>query len=755
MKRLSITLCAFALAFAAYAQDAKMDRFIDNLMSKMTLREKIGQLNLNSIGLNSTGTFQNSDAEKKIINGELGSILNIQGSQPVRTYQEIAVKKSRLGIPLLVGLDVIHGYKTILPIPLAQACSWDTAAIRRGAEIAMQECTTDGINWNYSPMVDVSHEIRWGRVAEGNGEDPFLGGAIATALVKGYQGNVPNHYNLLACVKHYALYGASEAGRDYNMVDMSRINMYNYYFQPYKAAVEAGVGSVMSSFNLVEGVSATQNKWLITDVLRHQWGFKGFLVTDYGTINENITNGMGTQYETAVHAFNAGTDMDMCCDAFLSQLETAVKKGDVREADIDAACRRVLVAKYRLGLFDDPYRFCGSAKDYKKKVYTAENRKTARDFAAETFVLLKNEGNILPLQKNLNIALIGPLANNNRNLIGCWSGSDEPDKYISLYQAMQNALKGKGTVTYAQGSNLSDDANVMRAVNFRDRTVPQGNNEQMMKEAVEVAQKSDVIVCALGESSEMSGESSSCSNPEMQEPQRKLLAKMLSLGKPVVLLYFSGRPTIMRWEQQHVPAIMNVWFGGTEAGDAICDVLFGDKVPSGKLVNTFPQVLGQVPMYYNHISTGRPVAETEQKYIKYHSNFFDVRNAPLYPFGYGLSYTTFSYSAPTLSSSSMPSDGFVTASVTVTNTGKRDADEVVQLYIRDMASMMARPVKELKGFRRIHLKAGESQTVSFKLDRHSFEYYDGEGNTHLEPGEIKIFTGPNSRDTQSVSLNIL
>lgn len=751
MKRISFLLSAFLMAVCMSAQEAKMNKFIDDLMSKMTLHEKIGQLNLNSIGLNSTGTFQNSDAEKKIMAGEMGGILNIRGAKPIREYQEMAVNKSRLGIPLLVGLDVVHGYKTIFPIPLAQACSWDTAAIRRGAEIAMKECTTDGINWNYSPMVDVSHEIRWGRVAEGNGEDPFLGGAIAAALVKGYQGTDPNHYDLLACVKHYALYGATEAGKEYNFVDMSRIWMYNLYFEPYRAAVEAGVGSVMSSFNLVEGVSATQNKWLLTDVLRHQWGFGGFLVTDYGTINENITNGMGTQYETAVNALNAGTDMDMCCDAFLKQLETAVEKGDVSEDRINEACRRILVAKYKLGLFENPYKFCDE-KAYKKNVYTKENRDAARAMAAETMVLLKNKGGLLPLSKDKNIALIGPLGDNNRNLIGCWSGDDEPDKYISLYQAMQNAMKGHGKVTFAQGSNLSDDPEVMRAADFRDRKIPRGDNEKMMQEALEVARQADVIVCAMGEASEFTGESSSCADPELQAPQRKLLEKLLTLGKPVVLLNFSGRPTIMRWEQEHVPAIMNVWFGGSEAGDAICDLLFGDKVPSGKLVNTFPQMLGQVPMYYNHINTGRPVSETATKYKKYSSNYFDVRNAPLYPFGYGLSYTTFSYSKPVLSASSMSLGGHVKASVTVTNTGSRDADEIVQLYIHDVAAKMARPVRELKGFRRIHLKAGESQTVEFEINRKTLQYYDMDGNALLEPGEVKIYTGPNSRDTQEATL---
>ena len=754
MNRLTIFIAASMLTASSLAQNTPMDTFIDGLMARMTLHEKIGQLNLNSIGRNSTGTFQNSDAEKKIQNGELGGVLNIRGSEAVREYQKIAVEKSRLGIPLLVGLDVVHGYKTIFPIPLAQACSWDTASIRLGARIAAKECTTDGINWNYSPMVDVSHEIRWGRVAEGNGEDPFLGGCIAAALVKGYQGDRPDAYNLLACVKHYALYGASEAGKDYNLVDMSRTHALNFFMEPYRAAVEAGVGSVMSSFNLFEDVSATQNKWLLTDILRKRWNFDGFLVTDYGTINENVRNGMGTQYETATNAFNAGTDMDMCCDAFLQQLETAVQKGDVSTKDIDKACRRILVAKYKLGLFQNPYKYC-DPKRYKKEVYTAENRQAARNMAAETFVLLKNEGNILPLSKDKKIALIGPLGDNKTNLIGCWSADDEPGTYISLFQAMQDALKGHGSICFAQGANISDDPVLMDASDFRGRITPRGNSQQLLDQALQVAQNADVIVCALGEASEFTGESASMANPELQSSQRRLLEALSKLNKPVVLLNFAGRPTIMRWEEQHLPAILNVWFAGSEAGAAICDVLFGDKVPSGKLVNTFPQMLGQVPMYYNHIKTGRPVKESATTFKRYNSNYMDVRNAPLYPFGYGLSYTTFEYSAPTLSSTTMPLDGgSVTASVTVTNKGKRDADEIVQLYIHDIAAHIARPVKELKGFKRINLKVGESKTVQFTINRKTLQYYDADGAPQMEPGEVTVFTGPNSRDTQETVLTV-
>lgn len=723
-----------------------MNEYVGELMSKMTLQEKIGQLNLLPGGDITTGVSENSPIGEMISQGRLGAILNMKGVDNIKEVQKMAVEKSRLGIPLIIGMDVIHGYETIFPIPLALACSWDIPAIEQSARIAAKEATADGINWVYSPMVDISVDPRWGRVAEGAGEDPYLGSRIAEAMVRGYQGGsgITNFskQNVMACLKHYALYGASEAGRDYNTVDMSRIRMYNQYFPPYKAAVEAGVGSVMTSFNLVDYVPATANKWLIDDVLRKQWKFDGFIVTDYGSIGEMVSHGLGDIQQSSLMALKAGTDMDMCSEAFTGTLEQSLREGKITMEEIDRACRRVLEAKYRLGLFADPYRHCDKTRRA-TDIYTAEHRQIARELAAETFVLLKNDG-VLPLKKQGTIALIGPLADSKNNIPGTWAVS-ATYKYPTLRERMQKALDGKATLLYAQGSNICRDS-VLQSDGAFGRDIPRGNDEQMRREAIEKARRADVIVCAMGELQEMSGESSSRSSLELFDVQHELLEELLKLGKPLVLLNFSGRPTILTWEKQHVPAILNVWFAGSETGDAICDVLFGDKSPSGKLTMSIPQNVGQIPIYYNHQNTGRPVEEDATKYHKYQSNYLDVRNEPLYPFGYGLSYTTFEYSDIALSSSQMSATGSVTASVTVRNTGHYDADEIVQLYIHDLAASISRPVKELKGFQRIHLKAGESQTVTFTISPDLLKFYDYNLKEVLEPGDFDIMIGPSSKD---------
>lgn len=723
-----------------------MNEYVGELMSKMTLQEKIGQLNLLPGGDITTGVSENSPIGEMISQGRLGAILNMKGVDNIKEVQKMAVEKSRLGIPLIIGMDVIHGYETIFPIPLALACSWDIPAIEQSARIAAKEATADGINWVYSPMVDISVDPRWGRVAEGAGEDPYLGSRIAEAMVRGYQGGpgITNFskQNVMACLKHYALYGASEAGRDYNTVDMSRIRMYNQYFPPYKAAVEAGVGSVMTSFNLVDYVPATANKWLIDDVLRKQWKFDGFIVTDYGSIGEMVSHGLGDIQQSSLMALKAGTDMDMCSEAFTGTLEQSLREGKITMEEIDRACRRVLEAKYRLGLFADPYRHCDKTRR-STDIYTAEHRQIARELAAETFVLLKNDG-VLPLKKQGTIALIGPLADSKNNIPGTWAVS-ATYKYPTLRERMQKALDGKATLLYAQGSNICRDS-VLQSDGAFGRDIPRGNDEQMRQEAIEKARRADVIVCAMGELQEMSGESSSRSSLELFDVQHELLEELLKLGKPLVLLNFSGRPTILTWEKQHVPAILNVWFAGSETGDAICDVLFGDKSPSGKLTMSMPQNVGQIPIYYNHQNTGRPVEEDATKYHKYQSNYLDVRNEPLYPFGYGLSYTTFEYSDIALSSSQMSATGSVTASVTVRNTGHYDADEIVQLYIHDLAASISRPVKELKGFQRIHLKAGESQAVTFTISPDLLKFYDYNLKEVLEPGDFDIMIGPSSKD---------
>lgn len=725
-----------------------MDRFIDQLMKKMTLEEKIGQLNLPVTGEITTGQAKSSDVAKRIRNGEVGGLFNLKGVERIREVQRQAVEESRLGIPLLFGMDVIHGYETIFPIPLGLSCTWDMKAIEESARIAAVEASADGISWTFSPMVDVSRDPRWGRVSEGNGEDPFLGAAIARAMIRGYQGkDMSRNDEIMACVKHFALYGASEAGRDYNTVDMSRQRMFNEYMLPYQAAVEAGVGSVMASFNEVDGVPATGSKWLMTDVLRKQWGFDGFVVTDYTGINEMIDHGMGDQQTVAALALNAGVDMDMVSDAFSGTLKKSVEEGKVSAAAIDAACRRILEAKYKLGLFDDPYKYCDVNRP-KKQIFTKEHRAIARKTASESFVLLKNEG-VLPLSKKGTIAVVGPLANTRSNMPGTWSVAAVLDNAPSLVEGLREVVGDRAKVVTAKGSNLIGDADYEKRATMFGRELHRDNrtDRELLDEALKVAAVADVIVAALGESSEMSGESSSRTNLEMPDVQRALLQELLKTGKPVVLVLFTGRPLVLTWEEEHVPAILNVWFGGSEAAYAISDVLFGDVNPSGKLTATFPQNVGQIPLFYNHKNTGRPLQEGRW-FEKFRSNYLDVSNEPLYPFGYGLSYTTFAYSDIHLSSTEMSADGELTATVTVTNTGSRDGAEVVQLYIRDLVGSVTRPVKELKGFEKIFLKAGESRKVSFSITPELLKFYNYDLQFVCEPGDFDVMIGGNSRDVK-------
>lgn len=749
-----ITASAVTAMATPQADKGKMDQFIDNLMGKMTLQEKIGQLNLPVSGEIVTGQAKSSDVAGKIRKGQVGGLFNVKGVENIREVQKIAVEQSRLKIPLLFGMDVIHGYETVFPIPLALSCSWDMEAIKESARIAAKESSADGICWTFSPMVDICRDPRWGRMAEGGGEDPYLGSEISAAMVKGYQGDdLTDKNTIMACVKHFALYGAPEAGRDYNTVDMSHLSMFNNYFPPYKAAIDAGVGSVMTSFNVVDGIPATGNKWLMTDVLRDRWGFDGFVVTDYTAISEMIAHGMGDLQQVSAMSLSAGTDMDMVADGFLTTLEKSLKEGKVTMAEIDKACRRILEAKYKLGLFDDPYKYCDASR-VKKDIFTAENRAVARKIATETFVLLKNENNLLPLQRKGKIALVGPLANTKANMPGTWSVAAASDKYNSLYESMKQSLAGKAEVLYAKGSNLMYDAQrEAEATMFGREMRDPRSAQELLDEALNVASQADVIVAAVGESSEMSGESSSRTNLEMPDAQRDLLTALKKTGKPIVLVYFAGRSTVMTWEQENFPAILNVWFGGSEAADAICDVVFGDVSPSGKLTTTFPKNVGQIPLYYNHLNTGRPL-EAGKWFSKFRSNYLDIDNDPLYPFGYGLSYTTFRYGNLQLSNDSMNEKGKITASVTVTNTGNYDADEIVQMYIRDMVGSVARPVKELKGFERIHLKKGESRTVSFDITAEQLKFYNSALNWVCEPGEFEVMVGGNSREVQTKKFSL-
>ncbi|MBR1551753.1 MAG: beta-glucosidase BglX [Muribaculaceae bacterium] len=755
MKLTKLLVSAFLVlvALSANAADkAKMNQFVDNLMSQMTLQEKIGQLNLPVTGEIVTGTAKSSDIAGKIKAGQVGGLFNLKGVDKIKEVQRIAVEQSRLRIPLIFGMDVIHGYETVFPIPFALSMSWDMEAIRNSARIAAVEATADGIAWTFSPMVDICREPRWGRMSEGSGEDPYLGSCIAQAMVQGYQGSDLTAANtMMACVKHFALYGAPEAGRDYNTVDMSHVRMFNEYFPPYKAAADAGAGSFMTSFNVVDYIPATGNRWLMTEVLRDMWGFDGFVVTDYTAISEMINHGMGDLQQVSALALNAGTDMDMVADGFVGTLEKSLAEGKVTLEAINTACRRILEAKYKLGLFDDPYRYLDEHRA-KKEIYTAENRAQARRLATETFVLLENSAGVLPLKKQGTIALVGPLANTRANMPGTWSVAATADRYSTLLEAMQRAVGKDATVLYAKGCNVCYDEELEKNSTLFGREMRDPRSpEEMRAEALRIAAHADVIVAAMGEPSEMSGESSSRSNIAILDAQRDLLEALKATGKPVVLLNFSGRTTDMTWEKENFSTILNVWFGGSEAADAICDVVFGDVAPSGHLSASMPKNVGQVPIYYNHLNTGRPCPKW---FTKFTSNYLDVDNEPLYPFGYGLSYTTFSYGQPTLSATSMTRAGSIRASVTVTNTGSREAAEVVQLYIRDLVGSVARPVKELKDFARITLKPGESKVVEFTITPEKLKFYNSQLKFDCEPGEFDVMIGPNSRDVQTLHFTL-
>ncbi len=741
---LLLTSAATALA----SNDAKMDKFIDDLMGKMTVQEKIGQLNLPVTGEIVTGQAKSSDVASQIKAGKVGGLFNLKGVDRIRDVQRVAVEEGRLHIPLLFGMDVIHGYETVYPIPLALSCSWDMPAIQHSARVAAIEASADGICWTFSPMVDICQDARWGRIAEGSGEDPYLGSRIAEAMVKGYQGDLTRNDEILACVKHFALYGAPEAGRDYNSVDMSHWRMFNEYFPPYKAAIEAGAGSVMASFNIVDGVPATGNRWLMTEILREKWNFDGFVVTDYTGIYEMIAHGMGDLQDVGRLALQAGVDMDMVSDAFVGTLEKSLEEGLVSMSDIDTACRRILEAKYRLGLFDDPYKYCDLSRPA-KQVFTPEHRADARKLATETFVLLKNQDNLLPLQAKGKIALIGPLANTRENMPGTWAVAAVSSKYSTLVEGFKAAVGNKAEILYAKGCNLMyDETDEKNATPFGRAMRDNRSDKEMLDEALAVAAQSDVIVAALGESSEMSGECSSRSDLEMPSSQRDLLKALLATGKPVILLHFSGRPVVLTWENENVKSILQVWFGGSETADAIADVVFGKVAPSGKLTTSFPQCVGQEPLHYNAFNTGRPILPEDEGFVKFKSNYLDVRNDALFPFGYGLSYTTFDYSDLTLSAAEMSVNGAIEASVTITNTGNYDADEVVQMYIRDMVGSVVRPVKELKGFQRISLKKGESKKVTFTIDAELLKFYNAKLDFVCEPGEFEVMVGPNSRDVK-------
>lgn len=745
MKRF-LLVAAIAVAAVSCAKKSAEDKFIDELMGRMSLEQKIGQLNLPSIGKEVvTGPMIKTNVKELLREDRLGAVLNVMGADEIRTLQQFAVDSSTLHIPLLIGLDVVHGYRTIFPMPLAIAATWDPANAELCARISAREATTQGINWTYAPMVDICHDARWGRIMEGAGEDPLLGADFARAYVKGFQGDLSGQKDqLIACVKHYALYGASFGGLDYTAADMSRAMMFNLYMEPYRAAVEAGVASAMTSFNEVEGVPGCANEFLLQDVLRKAWGFDGFVVADYDAPGELVNHGLGTPEEVTARAANAGLEMDMCSFFFDKYLAQLVREGKVKQKVVDAACRHILQAKYRLGLFDDPYRFCRK-EEGEALIGCEEFRAESRKMAPESFVLLKNEGSLLPLKRNAKIALVGPYAKESVNVIGAWSCEGVPSNPVSLLQGLKNA---GAKVSAAQGSNICYDHDMQRTWSSgrgMEMIPVERDDRAMLSEAVSLAKSSDVVVAALGETADLSGEGASRSDIQIPDAQKDLLKALVATGKPVVLVLFTGRPLDLSWEDANVPAILNVWFPGSESGNAIADVLFGDVSPSGRLTVSFPRNLGQLPYFYNHTPSGRPYKGKIEKFI---STYIDVSPEPLYPFGYGLSYTSFEYGEP----KARVEGGKIKVDVEVKNTGDRAGKEVVQMYVRDVAASQARPVCELKGYEKIALEPGESRTVHFCLDKEALSFWTYDMKKVFEPGEFLILTGPNCRDTRGVSV---
>ncbi|HMR82490.1 MAG TPA: beta-glucosidase BglX [Niabella sp.] len=762
MKRnLLLALCILGFSHIGNAQKDtqfvhnRMNEFIEGLIAKMTLDEKLGQLNLPAAGDITTGQARSEGIGKKIAAGKVGGLFNIKGIEKIRAMQQIAVEQSRLKIPLIFGMDVIHGYVTNFPIPLALASSWDMNLVQQSARIAAIEASASGINWTFSPMVDVARDPRWGRVAEGAGEDPYLGSAIARAMVKGYQGDDLSAGNaILACVKHFALYGAAEAGRDYNTVDMSRVRMYNEYFPPYKAAVEAGVGSVMASFNEVDAIPATANKWLQTDVLRNQWGFNGFVVTDYTGINEMIEHGIGDLQTVSALALKAGIDMDMVGEGFLTTLKKSLLEKKVTIGDINESVRRVLEAKYKLGLFKNPYLYLDSTRE-KNEVYSKEHRNIARYIATQSMVLMENNG-ILPLKQSGTVAVIGPLADNAENMPGMWSVAAKHSEAVSVLKGFKEIVPNVNFI-YAKGANIDYDENFEKRVakpmqlNYRDKRPV----TEIIGEAINVAKRADIVVLAIGESAEMSGESSSRTNIKVPQSQLDLLKEIRKTGKPVVVLLFTGRPLELGYIKENSDAILNVWFPGSEGGYAIADVVFGKVNPSAKLPMTFPRSVGQIPIYYAHKNTGRPLNQQKTKagaFEKFRSAYLDEANTPLYPFGYGLNYSKFVYSDITTDKKVLRAGDVLKVSVTVTNSGQYDGAEIVQLYIRDIVGNNTRPVKELKGFRKVYLKSGESKKVTFEITTNDLKYYDNNLKYIWEPGEFIIMLGNNSEEYQKLKI---
>ena len=725
----SITVNSFAQTKFPYQNPAlTIEKRVADLLGRMTVEEKAGQLNQLNGGAFTGPAVNNVGQNEKIKmvqSGAVGSLLNVVGVADTRAIQTEAVK-SRLHIPLIFGYDVIHGYKTIFPIPLAEACSWDLEAIEKNSSIAAKEASAAGVHWTFAPMCDVSNDPRWGRVMEGSGEDPYYAGLVSAARVKGFQGNLNDNKHVLACVKHFAAYGLVEAGREYNQVDVSRVMLWNKYLPPYKAAVNAGAATVMNAFSVVDGVPASANKYLVTDVLKNKWGFKGFVVSDWASFGEEINHGYAEdEKDAALKSLQAGSMMDMESKISQKYLPELLKEKKITMQQLDEAADKILYQKFRLGLFDDPFKFCNEANE-KAVMFTAENRAIAKTAAEKSIVLLKNNNNILPLDKNKKVALIGFYANSKPDLFDFWIGQGNSNDAVTVYEGLKSKISN---ISFCNGYNGDNSS-----------------SETLINEAIQNATAADVVVVNIGISGKMAGEDRSLAYPQISDGQIALLKALQKTGKPVVALVSSARPLILTQAEPLVDALVQGWILGTEHGNAVASMLVGDYNPSAKTVMTFPYAIGQIPIYYNHFNTGRPT--TTDGLGNWYSRYRDIPNEPLYPFGYGLSYTSYDYSEVKLSSSTITKSATLKVTVNVKNTGLMDGEETVQLYIRDYAASVIRPVKELKAFKKIMIKAGETKEVSFSLTKDDLSFYDADGNSIIESGKFSVFVGPNSRDTK-------
>ena len=737
-----------------FSKSEIINQKVDSLLGIMTVKEKVGQMNQYNGFWDLTGPVpKGGDAQKKyndLRNGLVGSMLTVRGAKEVRAVQKIAVEETRLGIPLIIGFDVIHGYKTLSPIPLAEAASWDLKEIEKSARIAASEAAAAGINWTFGPMVDISRDARWGRVMEGAGEDPFLGSKVATARVKGFQGNDLSATNTIAaCAKHFAAYGFSEAGKEYNTVDIGTSTLHNIVLPPFKAAVDAGVKTFMNSFNELNGVPATGNTYLLRDILKGKWGFQGFVISDWASIGEMVTWGYAkNNKEAAKLGAIAGSDMDMEAHVYIDELEKLVADGVVKESILDDAVRRILTVKYELGLFDDPYKYCDETRE-SKVIGSKENRKAVLEMAKKSIVLLKNENNLLPLKKEgQKIALIGALANNTNSPLGSWRIASKDSTAVSVLEGMQK-YKGN-TLMFQKGPSLT-----AKGANFREEVVINTTNRDGFNEAINTAKKADVVVMVLGEHGFQSGEGRSRTEIGLPGLQQELLEAVYKVNKKIVLVLNNGRPLTINWADKNIPSIVEAWQLGTESGNAIAEVLYGDYNPSGKLPVTFPRNVGQIPIYYNYKNTGRPNPDSLPPNFVFWSHYSDVENTPLYPFGHGLSYTTFKYDNLKINKSNFSIDEKATISVDITNTGELKGKEVVQFYIQDLFASVTRPIRELKGFELVELNCGETKTINFELNKEILGFFDNNGDYVIESGDFKAFIGGSSvtKLTQEFKLN--